>query len=59
MSRVQTHGCSKPHIVHPGYQYAMRNPAPIQSTEPPLNYWLIGIPPLLVALFIATVEVLK
>ena len=39
--RHTTHGNSRPWEVATGYQYSQRNPAPIQSTDAPLNYRII------------------
>lgn len=65
MSRHTTTGNSRPHIVHPGYQYTMRNRAPIQSDLPSMANViarLIGGALVVLAGFAiiaATIEVLK
>lgn len=59
MTRHTTHGNSRPWEVATGYQYSQRNPSKIQSTDAPLNYWVIAAGPALAALGLAIVEVLR
>lgn len=60
MSRFTTHGATRPWEVAKGYRHHTRQDLPLERmVEPPMRFGLIVFPPLFVALFIATVEVLK
>ena len=57
--RIHTHGNSRPHIVHPGYQHASRHSSRWERQEPLLNFWIIAAPALLVGLGLAILEIVR
>ena len=57
--RHTTTGNSKPWVVHPGYQHASRHSSRWERQEPPLNFWIIAAPALLVGLGLAILEIVR
>ena len=48
----RTTGNPTPHIVHTGYVHTPSVPGPLTREKEPLNYWLIGLGPLVALIII-------
>ena len=58
MSRHTTTGCDKPWRTL-GYRYESPQHARFERDEPPLNYWIITAPAMLVGLGLAILEIVR
>ena len=56
--RHTTTGCDKPWRTL-GYQDRTRVDGPLHCDEPPLNYWIITAPAMLVGLGLAILEIVR
>ena len=58
--RFNTSGNARPWEVAKGYRYHTRQDLPLEPMrEPPLNYWIITAPALLVGLGLAILEIVR